>query len=524
MAEWRWILIYAIVLTALTAIPYLIAWQAAGDQWEFNGFTFGVEDGNAYLGKMKIGADGGWKFYLFFTPESHENAFGLYLPYILIGHLVRLIINPSQPELPTILAITFQILRIFSDVILILVIYRFIAQFVGSRQGRWFALLIATIGGGLGWLLILVGQDNFLGTAPVDFYIPEGFSFLVIYGLPHIALARALILLGFIFFFRKDGRGALLAGLCWSGVGLLVTFYLALIYALMGVWGAMLWLQSGRLSLDFIRRGGIAVGITLPLFFYNVWLFQSNEAFAQWSKQNYLPSPHPLHYLIGYGVLAFCAVGGIRWAWRRSNGEPYALLIGWVLIVPVLVYLPINVQRRLAEAVLIPLAILAGVGIRLSRTWLTRKVKRTQTIILVLLLPSTVLFWLVGVFNMINPSKPAFRPQNELAALDWLADHAKAGEVVLSPHDIGNYLPIRTNLRPFVGHGPETLYSEQKRDLLDRFFRGDLTSQEQRDLFEQFHIRYVIWDGENPPVEIDTLHMIYSDDGYTIYEVVDESP
>ncbi|MFN8449725.1 MAG: hypothetical protein U0521_14335 [Anaerolineae bacterium] len=39
------------------------------------------------------------------------------------------------------------------------------------------------------------------------------------------------------------------------------------------------------------------------------------------------------------------------------------MLIGWVLIVPVLVYLPINVQRRMSEAVIVPLAILAAAGL-----------------------------------------------------------------------------------------------------------------------------------------------------------------
>ena len=88
----------------------------------------------------------------------------------------------------------YHLARLICDAVLLAVIYRFIAAFSGSRAVRRIAFLIIAFSGGLGWLLLLLGQGNWLGSAPIDFYSPEAFTYLVLYGWPHIALARALML------------------------------------------------------------------------------------------------------------------------------------------------------------------------------------------------------------------------------------------------------------------------------------------------------------------------------------------
>jgi len=69
---------------------------------------------------------------------------------------------------------------------------RSIAAFTASAAIRRVAFLLITFGGGLGWVLMLAGQPNWLGSPPLDLILPEGFTFLVLYAMPHIALARTL--------------------------------------------------------------------------------------------------------------------------------------------------------------------------------------------------------------------------------------------------------------------------------------------------------------------------------------------
>jgi len=177
---------------------------------------------------------------------------------------------------------------------------------------------------------------------------------------------------------------------------------------------------------------------------------------SAWVGQNLLPSPHPLHYVFGYGLLATLALPGIRWAWRRGQrAAPYLLLPAWIVAGPVLAYLPIGVQRRLLEGIFIPLCILA-----------------TQ--------------WR-------DPANRLFHTEEEIAALDWLNAHAADDAIVLSEFDTGNYLPVRTSLRAFIGHGPETIRLDMKREQARRFFAGAMNADEQRSLFDTYRIRYIIF-------------------------------
>ncbi len=522
-AEWRAVALIALLVIVLTTAPYLVAAAHQTADWRFGGFLYGVEDGNSYLGKMRLGARGIRDFYLFYTPEPTQGAPGLFLPYIAPGWLVGRLIAPTDPALPSALMLVYHALRIVCDALLVFVLYRFIAAFIRSPSLRLTALLLALLGGGLGWLLI------FTGALPPEFYLPEGFSFLILFGLPHLALGRAALLGGFLLLFAALDRPRWLpysvgAGGVWWVVGLAVPFYFAVIYAVLGAWGLALWIRRRRFPLAFALRGGLAALITMPLCLYYFVTLSSNPAFAVWSAQNQLASPPPLHYLLAYGVLIIPALWGSRLAWAAGKRSTrFVLLVGWVIAVPLLVYLPINVQRRLAEGVIVPLAILAAMGLRALRP---RRRPRARTALLIAASLSSVLL-LVGAFTAAtHPARPLFQPRAELAAFDWLNQHAAPDDVLLAAAPTGNALPAYTNLRPFIGHGPETLNWPEKTRQVERFYSGAMPAGERAALYAQFNIRYV-FDG---PLEqafgassawADGLTALYNADGYRIYCVRD---
>ncbi len=197
--DWSNALLLAIFVIVITTIPYELAWSRTGDSinpnlWQFSGSLFGVEDGNSYLGKMRLGARGEWNFSLFYTTEAHASAPLIFLPYILPGQIVGRFISDTDPALTPALIGMFHLMRIIFDTLLIVVIYRFAAAFLSRSRDRLIATVLALFGGGLGWLLSFTGQAQL----PADFYIPEGFSFLILFGLPHLALARAALLGGLL--------------------------------------------------------------------------------------------------------------------------------------------------------------------------------------------------------------------------------------------------------------------------------------------------------------------------------------
>jgi hypothetical protein len=540
-------LLFALLFLILTTIPYLIAWAQQGDDWRFSGFLFGVEDGNSYLGKMRLGGRGVWDFYLFYTPEPHNAVSLVFLPYILPGQVVGALIPETDPAHTTVLILTFQVMRLLCFVLLIFVLDRFISAFIRSENARLLALVLATIGGGLGWLV------SFTGTLPPEFYIPEGFGFLVVFGLPHLALARAALLGGLLLLFKSLeplGRQKnsspitrysllipILAGLCWLIVGLSVPFYVVILYCILGAWGVAAWARERRFPTALFLRCVIAAGITFPLFLYYTAAFSSNPAFEVWSVQNSLPSPSPLQYALAYSVIGIPALMGMVWAWRRARLRiRYVLLIGWVVIVPILVYLPINVQRRMAEAVIVPLAILAASGIE---TWARQKVSRkwiARGWIVAASLSTTILL-LGSIVAASSPHRPLFRPAAEITAFDWLNRNSLPDEVVLAAVETGNVLPAYTHLRPFMGHGPETLEWQHKTALVEEFFGNQMSADERAMLYNSVclesqpalcsaPIRYVIYG----PLErtlapegmlpnwVEEWTLIYDEDDYQIYE------
>lgn len=541
--EWRRVIIYTLAIIAVTSIPYLMGWANQGQDWRFSGFVFGIDDGFSYLGKMRLGARGILDFYLFYTPEAHSGAPLILLPYLLPGRLVGLFTPEQSPALTSVLTLVFHLMRVVFDILLIAVLYRFIARFLHSPRTRFLALVLATLGGGLGWLLTLMGQGNWLGSAPADFFIPEGFSFLILFGIPHLALARAALLAGLLIVINgkaheKNVRptSGILAGICWLLVGLAVPFYLAIIYCILGTWGLAAWIGQRRFPRRLALIGAIGAGMTLPLFIYYAVIFSRNPAFAQWSAQNRLPSPHPLHYIAAYVLLVIPAVIGARWAWRkvhdqefrRVNSLPYALLIGWPLVAPLLVYLPINVQRRMAEAVIVPLAILTAVGLRFLARQPRWKIIQRPVLIGTML--TSLMLFLAFLAPTVVPARPVFQPQAEIQAFDWLNQNAETDAVVLAAFDSGNVLPAYTHLRPFVGHGPETMFATEKTALAERFFSGQMTREERAALYVEFHIQFIFYGeierdmagkGETIPAWAGDGSLIYDEAGYQIYRLTE---
>lgn len=539
--EWQRVILLAGIVMLITTIPYMVGWLSAGKNWEFGGFVFGADDGYSYLAKMRLGARGDWLFTIRYTSEPHEGAL-LFLPYILLGKLTSLFVASNSPNLPTALAITFHLARIIFGFMLILVSYRFVAVFLKRPDSRMLALVLIVLSGGLGWLLAIAGLGHLFGSLPVDFYVPEDYSFLILFGLPHLALSRSAMLVGFLLLFRalqipephRWARWSAAAGLCWIVTGLCVPFYIAVTYLVLGCWGLAAWIHRRRFPWALFWRAAGAALVASPVLIYSTVVFATNDVLGRWSSQNQLPSPNPLHYVLGYIVLALPAIVGLRWAWRKGssenrkavhprehkehrerqgeserrtgfsslwgggfamnssseNGLPYLLLAAWVVVMPVVVYLPINVQRRLAEGVIVPLCILAVAGLRLvfphRRQW-----RRARTALLLLVLPTSILLWLGGTFNALSPARPLFHPKNELAAMDTLNQIAPRDAVVLSVKETGNYLPARTDLVAYVGLGPETLDEPEKEKQAEDFFAGKLDDTERHALLK--NVDYIFY-------------------------------
>jgi hypothetical protein len=543
--DWLTAFTLAVLIMLLTTIPYLIGFATQTPEYRFGGFMFGVDDGNSYLAKMRQGGMGSWTFTISYTTEPHRGE-AVFLPYLVMGKIAAFIAPPESDSYVGAMLLVFHTARIVFGVALIVTCYRFAALFLASGAQRILVTVLIALGGGLGWLLILTGNDNLLGSSPVDVYIPEGYGFYVLYGLPHIALARTAMLWGVMLlgmnrhrtprpddstsadspspFSERRLRGEVIAGFLFLIMGLCVPFYIAVLYAVLGVWGVAVWLHERRFPTDLFRRAVIAALIPFPYFAYNLSIVTVNDVIRIWQAQNVLPSPHPLHYVFGYGVLAIFAAIAIPAVWKTQS-RLHWLLPAWVIAAPFLAYVPVSVQRRLLEGVFVPLCILAVIGL-----WQVRS--RLLTVIVVLLvLPTTLLLLFSGAITAARPGEGnrLFNNTTVIDALNWLNANAPAGSAILSSVGIGNLAPAYADVRSFVGHGPETIRFGDKEAIMLAYFAGEYDAERRAELYlqndSQHGIRYVISTGSLPFELSQTERPIYNmvaemgTGGVVIYQV-----
>jgi hypothetical protein len=544
--EWRWVMAWIVVALIVTSVPYLIGAARSTPERVFGGFVIAIEDGYSYLAKMNQGAQGAWTFTLPYTSEAHTPTI-FYLFHLLLGKVAALFNSP--------LAVMYHLARLLLDALLLAVIYRFVAQFAASRAVRKIAWLIVTFSGGLGWLLLLLGQANWLDSAPIDLISPEAFTFLILYAFPHLALARTLMLLGLLAWWKNPGdrsqkvetrsQKAVIAGLCWLAMGVLVPFYVAVVGAIVIAGLLADAIVRRRIEWRAVRAAILAGLIASPMLIYTFVVVATDPIWNVWQAQLIIRSPHPLHYLLGYALVGALAVIGLL---RRQKSEARSQnqsrkLMAWLLVVPVLIYLPFNSQRRLIEGWQIPLAIFAASGLvyRVLPAWrrsrLVRRLTRYRRYSvrglttwavaggLIFTSATYVLLLVEQSARTMAQLPPSFRDGGEIEALRWLAGQAQLNEVVLSSYDTGNFLPTVVNARAFAGHGPETAYSDDKRQLAMEFYAPRTSEAWRRAFVRRWSIAWVLAGpleaklGAVDFASADYLKLEYERADYRIYRV-----
>lgn len=538
--EKMWVLRYGVLVMVITSLPYLTGYLSQGEDWHFNGFVFALEDLNSYIANMFSGSAGDWLFRAAYTTLPQRGVL-MFLPYILLGKLASF-----QAVHEQFLAF-FHLFRFGAGLLSILATYDFLAFFVKDARIRRMGLVLATVGGGLGWVLVLLGKDNWLGSIPLDFYSPEAFGFLQIYGIPHLALARAFLLWGLLRFIRvvwqyqQEGRtptrlDGMITGLLWLLAGLSQPLTGMVVGAVAGIYVAAilawkLWRSVRDKGTDCqdlspVLRFAITAGLyPVPLVLYNIWSFSTDPYLKAWVVQSTIYAPHPLHYLVAYGpILAFVLLGGIRLI--RTDFWKGLFLSAWVLAFPFLAYAPFNLQRRLIEGIWVALVVLGVIGLEaveralpaLKREWMLKGLT-------VILIPSTVFLLAGGLLAARQPAVPVFLPIDQVKVFQIINKEVQAGSVFLTAYSTGTVLPTWAPVNVVMGQSTESIGLEKLRLQAAAFYQPATSDQERQDLLQEWGVNYVFWGPEEralggwDPNAADYLTPRFTGGAYSVFEV-----
>jgi hypothetical protein len=525
-SEKRWVLIFGLLVMVVTSIPYLIGFWLQGSSWRFTGFLIGVGDGNSYLAKMLLGASGDW---LFRTPYTAypQNGFLAFLPYLLLGKLSS---APGQHEQ---LIVLFQVFRWIAGMSMILASYQFIAYFVVEPRYRKLGTALMTIGGGLGWLVLMGLQSVIWGEQiPLEFYSPETFGFLSIFSLPHLALARALLLWGLLIYwrswkFQSTLKIKLLMGLVWLALGFMQPMTVLIGWMVLGldlvIRIFMVW--KLKLVLPIFWKNGILqataiIGFSAPLVIYTAISFLTDPFLKIWSQQNIILSPPPVDYLFAYGVTLPFLFFGIRKLWRQKQPENFAIL-AWLLLLPVLAYFPYNLQRRMPEGIWCVLCVFSMLGLaQIKGIW-----KKVGNVFLYTSFLMAVVILSGSLITILQLKSPIYRPVDETNAFQYLASHASGFPVVLAAFDTANAMPAWAAVRTLIGHGPESIHLADVQPRVENFYRPNTQNSDRSQLIDDFNIRYIFWGpaekelGQWNPATMPGLKLVYQNETCELFEV-----
>jgi hypothetical protein len=523
--ERKWAWVYGFTLAAVCTLPYLIGFASEGRDWVFTGFVFGVEDGNSYIAKMLSGAYGDWLFRTPYTTLEQQGEL-IFLPYLLLGKLAQ------PPELHIQLVVLFQLFRFFVTPLTVFAIYRFSTLFLSEPGWRRWVTILSTIGGGLGWVLPLFGRTELLGSLPLDFISPETFGYLAFLGLPHLILARGLMILA-IHAYVDDGHrksGSWRSGLLLLLLTLVQSLSTLSAFAIIFIHQSLVFLTGFRSNRNQWRETWMPAALrsvlpSIPLILYYVYRFSTDAFLQAWTGQNRILSPHPLHYILAYGVVLVPVVVAIihrPWVDRPA----WLFLVGWVAALPILAYFPHNLQRRLVEGIWVAFIFLAANALQQwkSQVKYFNLVRPTLTALAVV---SPIMLFVGSLQVAYNPSQPAFVRSDQVSAYKWMANNSPRRSVVLAEYSTSNALSAWAPELVPIGHGPESVGLEELQPQVEAIYGNEIGAKERLNWLREIGVDYLVfgevertlggWDPGQEPY----LTNVYQNETVVIYQVHD---
>lgn len=483
--ERRSVRIIVFVFLLLLTLPFLFSSFPAHSEVP-GGFLFNPIDGNSYLAKMRQGYEGSWLFTLPYTAEPGQGA-AINLYYIFLGHVARIVGVPENLGFNSLL-VTFHAARVLGALLLSLALYRFFAAFFVETGQRLLAFSLALFGSGLGWLAAGFG---FFAS---DFWVAEAYPFLASYANPHFALGLALQV-WLLTPLRSDAPydlGRFLLMLVGAALlSLIYPFGWVLTIVVLTAWLVWQAWQRNPLSADQTRWVAVLVG-GAPYALYAFLTINTHPVLSQWNVQNLTPAPTLLDLLISLSPLVLLAVAGIVFAFQAADNT-FRFLSIWLVVGILILYVPINLQRRLISGLYVPVVGLAVFGLWKLISSVTLR-KTAALAVLLLVLPTNGLVILGGIQAARQHNNPAINLNiSELDAFRWLNENAPPDSLVLASPASGLLIPAYSSMRVIYGHPFETVDADLRLAEVSAFFSGAWSQDTMFVYLQEAGVDYVLY-------------------------------
>lgn len=527
--EWRTVLVIAILLTLLAAIPTTLAIFRAKDGFAYSGMgRSSAGDMPVYFSYIAQGKNGAWLLRDRHTSEL-EKVGTLNIVWLGLGKLARAF-NLSP-------VFIFHAARIFLVIPLVFASYFLVSIFESRKQARIGALILIVFGSGLGgWFAPLFqnavwsreGKINF----PMDISVPEMSVVGSVFQSPHLVFSWIFFILNAGALILAFRRGSIFWAAVSGLLGLLFfqfhPYYAPFFYFLALAWAILAWKDKLTIRKSFIIFA-VYLLISIPSVFYHLFLTWGDMVVFARAAQNRTITPSFYLTLISLGMFLPLAFLGF-WASRSSWQTKYLGI--WVVGSIGFLYAPVSFGRRFTEGIFIPLALLTVIGLIFLVKWTklaTWKVLSNKFIYICAIFGAFFIFFGYSNYLILRNrildarylSPPVFLSQEFLDSLNFIK--SLDGDIVLSSFASGNVIPYYSGKRVYAGHWAETIFWEQKELALKKFYNGETTDNWREDFLRRSGMSIVFWGpderklGNWNPEEAEFLMAVYERGEYAVF-------
>lgn len=526
-SEIKFLILVSALLIIISTLPFVYGYLIRGDNSYLGLVRLSPVDTSVYYSYIGQVKEGNFLLDDLFTQEGSQAQ--LFNPFWLVVGLSARLFNLSP-------LIAYQLWRILLLPLFLLVLYKFCAYFFNDKNERIkkYAFLFLLLAGGWGGFVRMLSPEFYSQKIhfTLDLLVAEASNFLILFYSPHFLASLILLITTYYLWLlameKQSLKLAVYCGLSALGLFSFHPFFVLPVYLIPGVFLLFYFGSQRKIIWPAVWSYLLLIAISLPGVLYyglslmlNVWLKIK-------ASQNNCFTPNFVIVILSLGFLFFLANFTAYYLLsKRKLDFKTTFLLVWFYLNLLLIYAPVNWQRRLSEGLQIPTAILAFMAVLIILGRLKNKFSRALLYFLILLLGySNLVFYFENLAYLGARPDIAYVSRPFTAALAWYHDQTDARQLLLASNLSGNVIPGQIYRRVYLGHSVETLNYVEKYYQAASFFSGNTNDQAKINFLRDNRIDYVFYSvnekslGSFEPQAKNYLQEVYRNSEVKIYKVI----
>ncbi|MBI3290902.1 hypothetical protein HYZ76_01310, partial [Candidatus Falkowbacteria bacterium] len=315
-------------------------------------------------------------------------------------------------------------------------------------------------------------------------------------------------------------------------------FHVLSVFAVISASFLVLMIKEKKILWYLVRYYLVFNLLSTPAILYYFYLLKVDPVWSQKALQN-LTFITPLWItLFSYGLLlVFAVVGAYLLIKQKNTSAKFIFIISWAAAQFLVLYSPVNFQRRMTEGLHFPLVILTAVAlffiysqIKQQNTALKKFLfsQRYAVLMILVVLFTASNFFLLAVDGYIYFSRRemSYIDKSYIEAAEWLKKVPADAIIFNSSRTFVNPVPAYSGRTVYVGHGVETPFFRQKENEVKWFFNRNRSEDIELVFLKKRNIDYIFYTpaeralGDYQPENKSYLNEVFGNQAVKIYAVL----